>query len=182
MNDQFNEFDQTVRTLSDWVHEQTSDLEFMRSRNMEAGVKDNIRKCDVRSLSTKKVSSIYLFSIKEIEYQLTSKQQVLTSLKSYSNRMSSSSSTFHISDQDGTIQNLRHMLDHLSPSIEQLKLKSKTILTDWQEYNRTLLQMEKILREAEGEIDRIETNAMNVETYEMSTRKAQVKHIRSSID
>ncbi len=88
--------------------------------------------------------------------------------------MSSSSSTFHISDQDGTIQNLRHMLDHLSPSIEQLKLKSKSILTDWQEYNRVLLQMEKILREAEVEINRVETNSMNVETYEMSTRKAQV--------
>lgn len=47
LNDQFNEFDQTVRTLSDWVQEQTSDLEFMRARNMEAGVKDNLRKCDV---------------------------------------------------------------------------------------------------------------------------------------
>jgi len=88
--------------------------------------------------------------------------------------MTSSSSTFHISDQDVTIQNLRHMLDHLSPSIEQLKLKSKSILSDWQEYNRVLLQMEKILREAQAEIDRVETNAMNVETYEMSTRKAQV--------
>jgi hypothetical protein len=88
--------------------------------------------------------------------------------------MSSSSSTFYISDQDGTIQNLRYMLDHLSPSIEQLKLKSKSILTDWQEYNRVLLQMEKILHEAEAEIDRVETNAMNVETFEMSTRKAQV--------
>jgi hypothetical protein len=49
LNDQFNEFDQTVRTLSDWVQEQTSDLEFMRSRNMEAGAKDNIRKCDVNN-------------------------------------------------------------------------------------------------------------------------------------
>jgi hypothetical protein len=88
--------------------------------------------------------------------------------------MSSSSSTFSISDQDGTIQNLRHMLDHLSPSIEQLKLKSKSILTDWQEYNRVLLQTGKILREAEAEIDRVETNAMNVDTFEMSTRKAQV--------
>jgi len=103
-----------------------------------------------------------------MEYQITSKQQVLTSLKSYNGRMVSSSSTFRIVDQDGTIQNLRHMLDHLSPSIEQLKLKSKSILTDWQEYNRVLLQMEKILREAEAEIDR-------VETYEMSTRKAQVR-------
>jgi hypothetical protein len=88
--------------------------------------------------------------------------------------MSSSSTIFHISDQDGTIQNLRHMLDHLSPSIEQLKLKSKSILSDWQEYNRVLLQMEKILHEAEAEIDRVETSAVNVETYEMSTRKAQV--------
>jgi hypothetical protein len=88
-----------------------------------------------------------------------------------------SSSTFRIIDQDGTIQNLRHMLDHLSPSIEQLKLKSKSILTDWQEYNRILLQMDKILREAEAEIDRIETSAMNVETYEMTTRKAQVRII-----
>jgi CII-binding regulator of phage lambda lysogenization HflD len=88
--------------------------------------------------------------------------------------MTSASSTFHITDQDGTIQNLRHMLDHLSPSIEQLKLKSKSIVSDWQEYNRVLLQMEKILREAEAEIDRVETSAMNVETYEMSTRKAQV--------
>ena len=88
--------------------------------------------------------------------------------------MASSSSTFRIVDQDGTIQNLRHMLDHLSPSIEQLKLKSKSILVDWQEYNRVLLQMDKILREAEAEIDRVETSAMNVETYEMSTRKAQV--------
>jgi hypothetical protein len=90
--------------------------------------------------------------------------------------MSSASSTFCINDQDGTIQNLRHMLDHLSPSIEQLKLKSKSILSDWQEYNRVLLQMEKILREAEAEIDRVETSAMNVETYEMSTRKAQVRN------
>jgi len=89
--------------------------------------------------------------------------------------MASTSSTFRIVDQDGTIQNLRHMLEHLSPSIEQLKLKSKSILTDWQEYNRVLLQMDKILREAEAEIDRVETSAMNVETYEMSTRKAQVK-------
>ncbi|CAF4409514.1 unnamed protein product, partial [Adineta steineri] len=90
LNDQFNEFDQTVRTLSDWFQEQTSDLEFMRSRNMEAGIKDNLRRCN------------------ELEYQLSSKQQILTSLKSYGNRMSSSSSTFRISDQDGTIQNLRH--------------------------------------------------------------------------
>jgi len=89
--------------------------------------------------------------------------------------MASTSSTFRIVDQDGTIQNLRHMLEHLSPSIEQLKLKSKSILTDWQEYNRVLLQMDKILREAEAEIDRVETSAMNVETYEMSTRKAQVR-------
>ena len=96
-------------------------------------------------------------------------------MKSYGNRLSSSSSTFHISDQDGTIQNLRHLLDHLAPSIEQLKLKSKSVLTDWQEYNRVLLQTEKILRDAETEIDRLETNAMNVETYEMSTRKIQVK-------
>ena len=109
-----------------------------------------------------------------MENQLTSKQQVLSSLKSSSTRMTSSSTTFHIIDQDGTIQNLRYMLDHLSPSVEQLKLKSKSILNDWQEYNRILLQMEKILREAEVEIDRIETNAMNVETYEMSTRRAQV--------
>jgi hypothetical protein len=50
LNDQFNEFDQTVRTLSDWVQEQTSDLDFMRSRNMEAGAKDNLRKCDVNEL------------------------------------------------------------------------------------------------------------------------------------
>ena len=78
-------------------------------------------------------------------------------------------------EQEGTIQNLRYMLDHLSPSIEQLKLKSKSILTDWQDYNRLLLQMEKILREGEAEIERVETSAMNVETYEMSTRKAQVR-------
>ncbi|CAF3823057.1 unnamed protein product [Rotaria sordida] len=58
-----------LRTLSDWVQEQTSDPEFMRSRNMEAGVEDNLRKCD------------------EIEYQLTTKQQILTSLKSYRNRI-----------------------------------------------------------------------------------------------
>jgi hypothetical protein len=50
LNDQFNEFDQTVRTLSDWVQEQTSDLDFMRSRSMEAGVKDNLRKCDVKKI------------------------------------------------------------------------------------------------------------------------------------
>ncbi|CAF4219002.1 unnamed protein product, partial [Rotaria sordida] len=50
---------------------------------------------------------------------------------------------------DGTIQNLRHMLDNLSPSIEKLKLKSISILSDWQEYNRVLLQIEKIIREAE---------------------------------
>ncbi len=49
LNDQFNEFDQTVRTLSDWVQEQTSDLEFMRTRNFEAGVKDNIRRCNVNT-------------------------------------------------------------------------------------------------------------------------------------
>jgi hypothetical protein len=47
LNDQFNEFDQTVRTLSDWVQEQTSDLEFMRTRNLEAGAKDNLRRCHV---------------------------------------------------------------------------------------------------------------------------------------
>ncbi|CAF4166080.1 unnamed protein product [Rotaria sordida] len=41
------------------------------------------------------------------------------------------------------------MLDNLSPSIEQLKLKSISILSDWQEYNRVLLQIEKIIREAE---------------------------------
>jgi hypothetical protein len=110
-----------------------------------------------------------------MENQLTSKQQVLTLLKSSTGRMTSSSSTFRIIDQDGTIQNLRYMLDNLSPSIEQLKIKSKTILIDWQEYNRVLLQMEKILQEAEAEIDRVETSAMNVETYEMSTRKAQVR-------
>jgi hypothetical protein len=91
--------------------------------------------------------------------------------------MISSSSTFHIIDQDGLIQNLRHMLDHLTPSIEQLRLTSKSILADWQEYNRVLLQMDKILREAEAEIDRVETSAMNVETYEMTTRKAQVRII-----
>jgi hypothetical protein len=50
LNDQFNEFDQTIRTLSDWVQEQTSDLEFMRSRNLEAGAKDNIRKCNVNNI------------------------------------------------------------------------------------------------------------------------------------
>lgn len=99
---------------------------------------------------------------------------MLASLKSYGNRLSSVSATFHISDQDGTIQNLRHMLDQLSPSIEQLKSKSKSVLSDWQEYNRVLLQMEKILGEAEADIDRIQTTAMNVETFEMSTRKAQV--------
>jgi hypothetical protein len=49
LNDQFNEFDQTVRTLSDWVQEQTSDLEFMRMRNLEAGAKDNIRRCNVNT-------------------------------------------------------------------------------------------------------------------------------------
>lgn len=129
---------------------------------------------------TVSIVSLFLCVFKEIEYQLTSKQQILTSLKSYSHRMSSLSSTFHILDQDGTIQNLRHMLDHLSPSIEQLKSKSKSILVDWQDYNRLLLQMEKILREAEGELDRIETSAMNVETYEMSTRKAQVRFSDSS--
>ncbi|CAF4380817.1 unnamed protein product, partial [Adineta steineri] len=79
-----------------------------------------------------------------------------------------------IIDQDGAIQNVRYMLDNLSPSIEQLKVKSKSILNDWQEYNRVLLQMEKIVHEAQAEIDRVETNAMNVEIYEMSTRKAQV--------
>lgn len=90
--------------------------------------------------------------------------------------MISSSSTFRIVDQEGIIQNLRHRLDHLAPSIEQLKLQSKSLLTDWQEYNRVLLQMEKIIREAQAEIDRVETSAMNVETYEMSTRKSQVTH------
>ncbi|CAF3707050.1 unnamed protein product [Rotaria sp. Silwood1] len=66
------------------------------------------------------------------------------------------------------------MLDHLSPSIEQLKLKSKSILSDWQEYNRVLLQIEKIIREPEAGIDRLQTSAINVETYEISTRKIQV--------
>ena len=112
-----------------------------------------------------------------MENQLTSKQQILILLKSSSGRMTSSSSTFRIIDQDGAIQNLRYMLDNLSPSIEQLKIKSKSVLTDWQEYNRVLLQMEKILHEAEAEIDRVETSAMNVETYEMSTRKAQVRFV-----
>ncbi|UJR08743.1 hypothetical protein I4U23_013000 [Adineta vaga] len=155
LNEQFNDFDHTIRTLSDWVQEQTSDLEFMRTRTLEAGVKHNIKKCN------------------EMENQLTSKQQILSSLKTSTGRMASSSSTFRITDQDGTIQNVRYMLDNLSPSIEQLKLKSKSILNDWQEYNRVLLKMEKILHEAEAEIDRVETSAMNVETYEMSTRKAQ---------
>ncbi|CAF1053347.1 unnamed protein product [Adineta ricciae] len=155
LNDQFNDFDHTIRTLSDWVQEQTSDLEFMRTRTLEAGVKHNIKKCN------------------EMENQLITKQQILSSLKTSSSRMASSSSTFRIIDQDGTIQSVRYTLDNLSPSIEQLKLKSKSILNDWQEYNRVLLKMEKILQEAEAEIDRIETSAMNVETYEMSTRKAQ---------
>ncbi|CAF4770238.1 unnamed protein product, partial [Rotaria sp. Silwood2] len=43
---QFNEFDQAIRTLSDWIQEQTSDLEFMRTRNLEAGTKDNIKRCN----------------------------------------------------------------------------------------------------------------------------------------
>lgn len=88
--------------------------------------------------------------------------------------MATSSSTFQIVDQDGQIQNLRHMLDQLSPSIEQSKTRSKSTLTDWQDYNRTLLHIEQILQEAEQEIDRVQTSAMNVETYELSTRKAQV--------
>ncbi|CAF3725966.1 unnamed protein product [Adineta steineri] len=160
LNDQFNDFDHTVRTLSDWVQEQTSDLEFMRSRNLEAGVKHNIKKCN------------------EMENQINTKQQILASLKSTSGKMISSSSTFRIIDQDGAIQNVRYMLDNLSPSIEQLKVKSKSVLNDWQEYNRVLLQMEKILHEAQAEIDRVETNAMNVEIYEMSTRKAQ-EHLQA---
>jgi len=53
LNEQFNEFDQTVRTLSDWVQEQTSDLDFMRSRNLEAGVKHNIKKCNVNTFLLK---------------------------------------------------------------------------------------------------------------------------------
>ncbi|CAF3059660.1 unnamed protein product, partial [Rotaria sp. Silwood2] len=53
---QFNEFDQAIRTLSDWIQEQTSDLEFMRTRNLEAGTKDNIKRCN------------------KMEFQLTSKQ------------------------------------------------------------------------------------------------------------
>lgn len=112
-----------------------------------------------------------------MEYQLNSKQQMLASLKSSNGRMilsSSPSSGFRISDQDNTIQNLRHMLDNLSPSIDQLKSKSKSIVNDWQEYNRIVLQMEKVLREAEAEIERVEVSAMNVEIYEVSTRKAQV--------
>jgi len=62
LNDQFNEFDQTVRTLSDWLQEQTSDLEFMRSRNMEAGVKDNLRKCNVNYLTfSNHFHNVFLF-------------------------------------------------------------------------------------------------------------------------
>ncbi|CAF0817762.1 unnamed protein product [Didymodactylos carnosus] len=156
LNEQFNEFDQTVRTLADWVQEQTADLEFMKNRKFESGLKDNIRKCD------------------ELEYQLTTKQQVLSSLKNYTDRMSSHySSSFRIIDQDGRISNLKQMLDHLTPSIDSLKSKSKHILNDWQEYNRLLLNVEKMLREAELEIERVEMSAMNVETYEMCTRKAQ---------
>ena len=34
--------------------------------------------------------------------------------------------------------------------------------------------MDKILRESEAELDRIQTSAITVETYEMSTKKAQV--------
>ncbi|CAF1318055.1 unnamed protein product [Rotaria sordida] len=49
------------------------------------------------------------------------------------------------------------MIDHLSSSIEQLKLKSKSILSHWQEYNRVLLQIEKIIREPEAGIDRLQT-------------------------
>ncbi|CAF1134583.1 unnamed protein product [Rotaria sordida] len=50
------------------------------------------------------------------------------------------------------------MIDHLSSSIEQLKLKSKSILSHWQEYNRVLLQIEKIIREPEAGIDRLQTS------------------------
>ena len=77
--------------------------------------------------------------------------------------------------QDGIIQNLRRTLDHLSPAIEQLKSKSKSMLTDWETYNRVRIHMEQIMREAEEEVDRIETSALNVDAYELSTRKAQVR-------
>lgn len=132
----------------------------MKTRTFESGAKDNLRKCQ------------------ELEYQISSKQQILTSLRSFHSRMASSS-TFRLNDQEGTIQTLRQMLEQLSPSIEQLKRNSKSILNDWQEYNRVLLQMEKLLREGEAEIERIETSAINVETYEMSTRKAQVKSFKT---
>lgn len=116
----------------------------------------------------------YSFFLQELEYQLNTKQQILTSLKSFNGRLISSTSTFRLIDQDGAIQHVRHMLEQLSPSIEQLKQTSKTILNDWHEYNRVLIQMDKILRESEAELDRIQTSAITVETYEMSTKKAQV--------
>lgn len=57
--------------------------------------------------------------------------------------------------------------------IEDLKSSSKSIRDDWQEYNRVLFRMEKLVREGQAEIDRIETSAMNVETYAMSMGKVQ---------
>ena len=111
-----------------------------------------------------------------MQYQWTNKQQILIALKQSSSRLasSSSSSTFRVTDQDGTIQDLRQMLDQLLPSIEQVKCQSTSIRDEWLNDHHLLVQMERILRDAQGEIDRLDTAALNVDTYETSTTKAQV--------
>jgi hypothetical protein len=47
LNEQNKQFEQTIRTLTDWIDEQTIEIDSMRTRQFEAGVKDNIRKCHV---------------------------------------------------------------------------------------------------------------------------------------
>ena len=108
-----------------------------------------------------------------MQYQLTTKQFVLTSLKRSTGRWSSS--CFHLVDGEDTFGDLRRLLDQLSPVIDEVKSTSTSRANDWHEYNRLLFQMEKILRQAQAEIDHIETSAMNVEIYAMSLVKVQVR-------
>ena len=108
-----------------------------------------------------------------MQYQLTTKQHILTSLKRSTGRWTSSSS-FRLTDpESSSFSELRHSLDQLTPVIEELKSSSKSIRDDWQEYNRVVFRMEKLVREGQAEIDRIETSAMNVETYAMSIGRVQ---------
>ena len=105
--------------------------------------------------------------------QVTSKEHVLSALKRSVGRW-----TTGVVESDGSFRELRHLLDRLSPAIDALN--SKVILHEWNEYNRRVKEMEKNLREAQAEIERIETRAMNVETYAMSMARLPVRRVLSS--